>query len=317
MQRLKALINNDNSAEFEPITGSGSNRQYWRIRPANGESVIGCIGTNAAENRAFIYLSRKFAAAGLPVPTILAVSDDEMAYVQTDLGNTALFDCLDRTDLIARTIELLPRVQAVADLDYSYCYPIAEFDRRSVMWDLNYFKYCYLKATGIEIDESALEDDFDSLAAMLLSAEPRGFMYRDFQSRNVIICNNQPWLIDYQGGRRGPVHYDVVSFLWQARAGFSPEFRREMIDRYISAAGVDAAQFQRSLPAFILFRTMQVLGAYGFRGYFERKPHFLKSIPPALANLRELLNSPDAAELMVSLPYLNKILRKLCSQLTL
>ncbi|MBD5343347.1 MAG: phosphotransferase [Bacteroides sp.] len=287
--QIDALISNGlRLLRAEPITGSGSNRQYWRLIFDQAPELIATLGTNLRENEAFIYLAELFAAKGINVPRIVAVSPDSMAYLQTSVGRSSLFDDLSRKDLIAKSMELLARVHSVSGIDYSRCYPVAEMDRRSIFWDLNYFKYCFLKTSpGVNIDESALEDDFELLAADLLRAEPKAFMVRDFQSRNVMISpSGEPYLIDFQGGRLGPVYYDVASFLWQARAGFSPELRSEMISVYCQAARMDEAKFRLTLPTFVIFRLLQVLGAYGFRGRFERKEHFLASIPPAIASLK-------------------------------
>lgn len=302
-QAIKDLLPRDRRmTSAEPIGGSGSNRHYWRLHFASGPELIATEGTVRAENEAFIYLSGQFCAAGVRVPEVLAVSPDSMAYLQTSVGNRSLFEMLDRTDLIAKTMDLLAAVHSVRSIDYSRCYPVSSMDRRSIMWDLNYFKYCFLKTTpGLNIDEPALEDDFELLADDLLAAVPKAFMVRDFQSRNVMIHNELPWLIDFQGGRHGPVHYDVASFLWQARAGFSPELRNEMISRYCLAAGLNEARFRSELPTFVIFRLLQVLGAYGFRGRWERKEHFLASIPPALASL--------AVEISPRYPYLESLSR--------
>lgn len=272
----------------DPIGGSGSNRSYWRLRFASGLELIGTIGTNREENRAFIYLAEKLAAGGTNVPRVPAVSPDEMAYVQTSVGISALFDCLERRDLIAAAMRLLARAQQTPGIDYGRCFPVAAMDRRAIMWDLNYFKYCFLKTCpGLEINEPALEDDFEHLTSIILSAEPRGFMVRDFQSRNVMVGTDGHTLslIDFQGGRLGPAHYDVASFLWQARAGFPSELRSEMVGEFCRARGIDETQFRCELPYFIVLRLLQALGAYGFRGRFERKEHFLRSIPQALASL--------------------------------
>lgn len=286
-------------AAAEPLGGSGSNRAYWRIRLASGAELIGTVGTNLAENRAFIYLARKLAEGGARVPEVLGVSPDGMAYLQTSVGNRALFDCLERTDLIADAIRLLVRAQQTPGIDYGRCFPVAEMNRRAVMWDLNYFKYSFLRTTpGLEIDEPALEDDFETLAARVTSVEPRGFMVRDFQSRNVMVNSaGELSLIDFQGGRLGPGHYDVASFLWQARAGFSDGLRSEMVSLYCSLRGLDEAAFRSELPYFVTLRLLQALGAYGFRGRFERKDHFLRSIPPALRTLSAVLTPLPLPEL--------------------
>ena len=271
---------------------------YSRETDENGRSVIRVVGTNRDENRAFIYMARHFHALGLPVPEVYWVSDDEMSYTQEDLGDTLLFDHLDPT-LLERTIRALAHIQVegAQDFDWSQCFPVPAFDERSIRWDLNYFKYCFLKGTKIEFSEPKLEDDFDRLVKNLLSSftfQFSTFLYRDFQSRNVMIKNGQPYFIDFQGGRRGPTQYDVASFLWQAKANFAPELREKLIDAYLDELAafqpiLAEREWRAALPHFVLFRTLQVLGAYGYRGYFERKPHFLESIPLALKNLRDIL----------------------------
>ena len=218
----------------------------------------------------------------------------------------------EETNILKRTIRLLPQIQfeGSKDMDFSYCYPLATFNRRSVLWDLNYFKYCFLKATGLEFQENLLEDDFERMADTLLQIEPQVFMYRDFQSRNVMIREGKPYFIDFQGGRKGPFYYDVASFLWQAKANYPDSLRQELLDEYLDALrpyhAIDKEQFLTTLRHFVLFRTLQVLGAYGFRGYFEKKAHFIQSVPYAIENLRQLLET-DFPEY----PYLCLMLRKL------
>ena len=294
---------------------SGSNRQYIREVRADGSTYIRVAGTCREENHAFITLARYFRCKGLPVPEIYEVSNDEMVYTQEDLGDTLLFDYIrhgretgcfaeEEKSMLRRVIRLLPHVQieGAEGLDWSVCYPVPAFDRQSVFWDLNYFKYCYLKATQQDFSEPALEADFNRLADALLAFPCTGFMYRDFQSRNVMVRDGAPYLIDFQGGRRGPLLYDLVSFLWQAKANFPASLRKELIAEYADELHhIPAAERYISLPigeehvgVFVLFRTLQVLGAYGFRGYFERKPHFLQSIPFALRNAAELLREQPA-----------------------
>ena len=280
----------------------GSNRIYTRETDANGRSVIRVQGTNRDENRAFIYMARHFHALGLPVPELYSVSDDEMSYTQEDLGDTILFDHLDNHTLLERTIRALAHIQVTGakDFDWSVCFPVPAMDERAIRWDLNYFKYCFLKGTKIEFSEPKLEDDFDTLVKVILAQPAETFLYRDCQSRNVMIRDDQPYFIDFQGGRRGPTQYDVASFLWQAKANFSPAIREQLIDAYLDelekveitiyhSPFTNKADWRSALPHFVLLRTLQVLGAYGYRGYFERKPHFLESIPLALKNLREVL----------------------------
>lgn len=306
---------------IEPLPGAGSNRKYFRLK--GKESLIGVYGTSTEENRAFIYMARHFSQKGLPVPRILAEAADQSAYLQDDLGDISLFQLIkqgrecgnfsdEETNILKRTIRLLPQIQfeGSKDMDFSYCYPLATFNRRSVLWDLNYFKYCFLKATGLEFQENLLEDDFERMADTLLQIEPQVFMYRDFQSRNVMIREGKPYFIDFQGGRKGPFYYDVASFLWQAKANYPDSLRQELLNEYLDALRpyhtIDKEQFLTTLRHFVLFRTLQVLGAYGFRGYFEKKAHFIQSVPYAIENLRQLLET-DFPEY----PYLCLMLRKL------
>lgn len=312
MHRLDQLARSfGDVTDVQPITGSGSNRQYVRFTYADGSTRIGCLGTVRAENQAFIELARHFSRRSLPVPEIIAVSADSMAYLQQDLGSTSLFDCIADPTMVEKAIEMLPKFQidGAKDLDFKWCYPVSDLDRRSVMWDLNYFKYCFLKLMGMEIDEPRLEDEFEQMAYHIINARPLGFMVRDFQSRNVMIHDGTTWLIDFQGGRRGPLHYDVASFLWQSRAGFTDDTRQQMIDRYIAAAGIDGTEFRKLLPNFVAFRMMQVLGAYGFRGLHERKPAFITQIPTSLQSLHKSLDPS-------SFPYLSELTARLLHRMT-
>ncbi len=295
-------------AQCQPITGSGSNRQYFRLTDSKGKSLIGVVGTNRDENAAFVYLTQHFSNKGLPVPRLLAVSNDGMRYLQSDLGQRSLYDALrdgrekggayaaHEVDLLRRTIELLPKIQlkGAEDLDFTRCYPQESMDGTNVMFDLNYFKYCFLLPSGIAFHELKLEAAFRLLSDELTQGGINGFLYRDFQARNIMLDDAEnPQLIDYQGGRRGPVEYDLASFLWQASARYSDELRQQMVDIYLRAlqqyVAVDEQKFRMRLQRFVLFRQLQVLGAYGFRGYMERKKYFLDSIPLAIANLSQLL----------------------------
>ena len=305
------------------LQASGSHRRYFRL---TGErTVIGVAGTCAEENRAFIALDRHFASKGIAVPEILGVSPDGMRYLQEDLGDTLLFDAIapgrenghysdDEKALLCRVISTLPDIQfACRGFDWSVCYPDAAFDERMILFDLNYFKYCFLKATGLEFNEGLLQDDFERLKNDLLSDDCETFMYRDFQARNVMIKDGKPYFIDFQGGRRGPVYYDLASFVWQARSRFPEDIKRELERCYLESLRkyiptLDEERFNEKYRLFVLFRTLQVLGAYGFRGYFEKKPHFLGSVPFAMDNLRRLLSTPFPAY-----PYLGEVLQKLTS----
>lgn len=293
----------------------GSNRVYTRETDANGRSIIRVVGTNRDENRAFIYMARHFRALGLPVPEVYWVSEDEMSYTQEDLGDTLLFNRLE-PELLEKAIRALAHIQVegAKDFDWSVCFPVPSMDERSIRWDLNYFKYCFLKGTKIEFSEPKLEDDFDKIVQVILAQPASTFLYRDFQSRNVMIKDDKPYFIDFQGGRRGPTQYDVASFLWQAKANLSPDLREKLIEAYLDElekiSNLQSSIFNKdawraALPHFVLFRTLQVLGAYGYRGYFERKPHFLESIPLAIKNLKELFEAN--AELQNEYPYLYAI----------
>jgi aminoglycoside/choline kinase family phosphotransferase len=321
----------------EQLPGAGSNRAYYRLTDNEGKSIIGCVGTSRDENHAFVYLARHFTKRRLPVPHILAVSNDELRYLQTDLGTVSLFEAirggreaggrytLAEQELLKRTIRELPNLQfrGARELDFSNCYPQPVFDVEGVLFDLNYFKYCFLKATELDFHELKLEADFRLLAKDLTANdETQCFLYRDFQARNVMLnrSNDQdiekPYFIDFQGGRRGPFYYDLASFLWQASAKYPDKLRRELIDEYYRAAQQFTEMpkrdvFDRRLRLFVLFRTLQVLGAYGFRGYFERKRHFIESIPPAIQNLRELIGLTTASTTEFPYPYLVDLLRQL------
>lgn len=305
----------------ELLTGSGSNRRYYRFTVAPHKTVIGVEGNSKEENSAFIALAQHFRNKNLPVPKVLAVSDDMMVYLLDDLGNVSLFDVLgksrneaermntdatyndDEYNLLAKTIRLLPHFQITGaeGLDFSICYPQPEMDEMNVMFDLNYFKYCFLKPSGIDFHEVKLEMDFRSFASNLCNENNDNtvdtFLYRDFQARNVMLVNGtEPYFIDFQGGRKGPIYYDLASFLWQASARYSHNLRQRLLSEYENELlklhfttpdeGIYAA-----LQPWLLFRTLQVLGAYGFRGYYEQKQHFINSIPMALSNLKELLEN--------------------------
>lgn len=329
MQKLLELYKQWAGAEparVEKLPVAGSNRDYYRLAATDGSTVVGVVGTSRDENHAFIYLTNHFAKRRLPVPAVLAVSDDELRYLQTDLGSVSLFDAIaggraaggrytvKEKELLIRTIRELPnfQVRGARDLDFSNCYPQPEFDEDSVLFDLNYFKYCFLKATDLDFHELKLEANFRLFAKDLTSEPCDSFLYRDFQARNVMLDDaGNPYFIDYQGGRKGPYYYDLASFLWQASAKYSHKLRRELVAEYYQSLKnyvevPSVRHFVNRLSLFVLFRTLQVLGAYGFRGYFERKKHFIDSIPPAIQNLRELLELD-----CFPYPYMVDMLRRL------
>ena len=326
MEKLLALYKRWRGSEpagVEKLEGAGSNRAYYRLTDEDGEPVIGVIGTSRDENHAFVYLARHFEKRRLPVPHVLAVSEDETRYLQTDLGDRSLFEAvrggreaggrynLAEQELLRRTIRELPNIQlrGARGLDFSNCYPQPEFDRRGVLFDLNYFKYCFLKATELDFHELKLEANFRMFAKDLTSEK-----MDDFQARNVMLDKEgKPCFIDFQGGRKGPFYYDLASFLWQASAKYSFKLRRELVFEYYQSLKnytevPSKRHFVNRLSLFVLFRTLQVLGAYGFRGYFERKKHFVDSIPPAIQNLCDLL---ALGEDVFPYPYMMSMLERL------
>ncbi|MCR5819674.1 MAG: phosphotransferase [Bacteroidaceae bacterium] len=327
MQQLIQLYNSYVGGEPKDvamINAAGSNRQYVRFTDKDGHSLIGVIGTSCEENDAFVYLSEHFRSKGIRVPEVFAVSRDRLRYLQEDFGTRSLFDAIrngrelggiydeEEKELLLKTIKELPKIQVAGaeGLDFSRCYPQQEMDGTNVSFDLNYFKYCFLKPSGIDFHELRLEEAFREFSHQLSDSSATTFLYRDFQARNVMLLgDNTPAFIDFQGGRRGPLEYDVASFAWQASACYSDALRQELVDTYIAAlrnyADVDEGMFRKRLRLFVLFRNLQVLGAYGYRGYFERKQHFINSIAPALANLRKLLE--DGNELNIP-SYLREVL---------
>ena len=303
----------------QPVQGGlgGSGRLIMRLANA-AYSAIGIQNDVAEENAAFLGFTRHFRAQGLPVPEIYCIDEAHGAYLEEDLGDTTLFQFLTERRLGAeiapevqsayrKVVEVLPRfqVQAGRDLNYKLCYPRASFDRQSIAWDLNYFKYYFLKLSGVPFHEQALEKDFQRLTELLLGADRGFFLYRDFQSRNIMLREGQPYFLDYQGGRRGALQYDIASLLFDGKAELPPELRAQLLDHYLEALAnyipLDRKAFFEHYYAYVYVRILQALGAYGYRGYFERKPHFLLSVPSALRNLRWLLHN---VTLPVQLPAL-------------
>jgi aminoglycoside/choline kinase family phosphotransferase len=302
-----------------PLQGDlgGSGRKI--IRLANEKSTaVGILYSVREENVAFLTFSKHFRHHGLPVPEIYAEDFNAGAYLEEDLGDTTLFQFLSQNrqgenvsdaviDAYRRVVAVLPRFQVEAgrDLDYSVCYPIASFDRQSIAWDLNYFKYYFLRLAGVPFNEQALENDFNRLTEFLLSAPRDYFLYRDFQSRNILLRDGQPYFVDYQGGRKGALQYDIASLLFDAKADLPPHLRQDLLYDYLRALEthipVKRVAFLGHYYAYVYVRIMQALGAYGFRGFYERKAHFLQSVPFALKNLRWLLHN---VELPIALPTL-------------
>ena len=322
MELLKRLFERHFNSPVERVQRlqgelSGSGRRIIRLS-SEKISAIGILYDVREENVAFLEFSRHFRRHGLPVPEIYAEDLSHGAYLEEDLGNTTLFEFLsdhrdgasiapEATAAYRKVVAVLPRFQVEAgrDLNYKVCYPRASFDRQSIAWDLNYFKYYFLRLAGIPFNEQALEHDFGRLTKLLLSASRDYFLYRDFQSRNIMLRDGQPFFLDYQGGRKGALQYDIASLLYDAKADLPPDLRQQLLDHYLdSLAGfldLDRTVFMQYYYAYVYVRIMQALGAYGFRGFYERKEHFLQSVPYALINLRWLLHN---VELPIALPAL-------------
>src|SRR6267154_2027534 len=294
----------------QPLQGQlgGSGRKIIRLS-SDKLSAIGILYDVRGENVAFMEFSRHFRRHHLPVPEIYAEDLKHGAYLEEDFGDTTLFEFLsNRRDGVSiapeavaayrKAVEILPRfqVEAARDLNYKVCYPRASFDRQSIAWDLNYFKYYFLRLAGIPFSEQALERDFTRLTKFLLSASRDYFLYRDFQSRNImlrkVLNEDQPFFLDYQGGRKGALQYDIASLLYDAKADLPPELRQQLLDLYIEKLGeyenIKRESFLHHYHSYVYVRILQALGAYGFRGFYERKAHFLQSVPYALKNLRWL-----------------------------
>ena len=310
-------------------SGSASPRKYYRLT-AGDISCIGVIGTDVPENLAFGSLAAHFKAQGILVPEVYSTSEDGIAYIQEDLGCEGLFDKYAEArktgvgfdevkSLLCHTMAQLPKIQfdGARTLDFNVCHPQKKFVKRSAMFDLNYFKYCFLKATGLEFHEMLLQDDFEKFAEDLVNCglpcrdghndDVPTFFYRDFQARNVMVRDGQPYFIDFQSGRQGPIYYDVASFIWHARAGYDNELKEAMLESYLTALSeyidVDKEKFMNNLTLFLLYRYLQVLGAYGFRGWTEHKANFVVSIPAVIEALSEVISSR-----FDRYPYLMKVL---------
>lgn len=307
------------AGSIKPLPESGSYRRYFRITTDRG-SVLGVYNNDNRENQAFIYLNQQLIKTGNKVPAVIAADLENHVYLEQDLGDITLFEYLatlrknsgsdeEILGIYKKVIETMPGLQihAAAGLDYSRCYPRAEFDVQSMMWDMNYFKYCLLKPLKIGFYEQDLEDDFVQIVDWLIGAERNSFMFRDFQSRNIMICNDQQFFIDFQGGRKGPLHYDLASLLFEAKTHLSNSIRKELLDFYVKVFSSSFSWFNREkflsyYYGFVYLRLMQAMGAYGFRGYIERKPLFLQSLPYATETLAWLLKNHPLPLKLKSLP---------------
>ncbi|MDR3046634.1 MAG: phosphotransferase [Bacteroidales bacterium] len=303
---------------------SGSNRLYFRFIFQNHESIIGVYNEDIQENRAFFHFQKALHKNRIHVPKLLAISENQQYYLLHDLGDENLFSLLSThrnhdiiddkvVEFYQKTVKILPHIQTIdKEIDFSYCYPRNSFDRQSMQWDLNYFKYYFIKLLNIPFHEQKLEDDFNTLINFLLEADSHYFLYRDFQSRNIMIHDNDPYFIDFQGGRKGALQYDVASLLYDGKANLSESLRIKLLDLYleelVKICPVTKMEFLKYYYSFVLIRILQAMGTYGFRGYYEKKAHFLASIPFAIDNIRYLLENVD---FQVQLPELFSVLERI------
>jgi len=330
LNKIKKLYKesfSENCTDAVKLPASGSNRDYYRLSGTN-KTVIAAYNPVLKENEAFIHYTQVFLAQGLKVPKVLNYNLSENIYLLEDLGDTTAFDrIISLKQKPANKSEILNLLKNIIDnlicfqtntynhIDFSKAFPRHSFDIQSIMWDLNYFKYYFLKLLYINFDEQLLEDDFNAFARFLNSAENKYFMYRDFQSRNIMIKEDNLYFIDYQGGRKGPLQYDLASLLYSAQTGLEEDIRDELLQYYINQTkGIisvsESQNFTSYYYAFVLVRILQALGAYGYRGIFERKAYFINSIPLAIANLKVVL---EKLNIPIELQELNKCLNEICA----
>jgi len=322
---LAATHGYQNCTAVEKIPQSGSNRLYFRLLFDDKPSIIGVYNQDVKENEAFFYFTRFFLEKNIPVPEIYAIDKNKNYYLLEDLGDESLFSYLSQhregehlpehvLSYYEKVIKQLPLLQlsGTQGMDFNICYPREAFDRQSMQWDLNYFKYYFLKLVQIPFDEQLLENDFNTLISFLLEADNHYFMFRDFQSRNIMIRDEHVFFIDYQGGRKGALQYDIASLLYDGKADISPEIRTQLLEVYLDELQkyipVNRHLFKQHYQGFVLIRILQALGTYGFRGYYEKKSHFLLSIPFAIRNISYLL---DRLDMPIQIPALLGILKNI------
>ncbi len=312
-------------ADFiQKLPQTASYREYYRIS-FKEQTVIGVFNEDLKENEAFISFSNTFDELNLNVPKVLYTDLDNSVYLLNDLGDVNLYSIIhskkhdynsspELIDLYRKSLVQLQKFQIVADkkIDYNYCYPRAKFDRQSILWDLNYFKYDFLKLGRIGFDEQLLENDIQKFSEFVSSVKADYFLYRDFQSRNIMVMDDEIYFIDYQGGRKGALQYDVASLLYDAKAEIPNPLREELLNYYLdkleSDYGLSRTEFMKSYYAFVLIRIMQAMGAYGFRGLFEKKVHLIKSILPARKNIKYLLEN---GKLDFDIPHLHEVFKNI------
>ncbi|MGD8781568.1 MAG: hypothetical protein PVH88_21705 [Ignavibacteria bacterium] len=323
IKKLKQLFENWSCEEiiaFEDIPETGSYRKYYRIK-SKSKTAIGVYNNDARENTAFITITTNFSKKNLRVPSLYKEDIENNIYLVEDLGDINLCNFFNdstksieaKIKIYKKTIDNLIELQlkGLTDLDLSVMYPRQSFDKQSIMWDLNYFKYYFLKLSKVHFYEQDLEDDFNSLVKYLLSTDCNYFLFRDFQSRNIMLVNNEPYFIDYQGGRKGALQYDIASLLFDANVDLS-ELRDSLLSYYINKLNekikINKEVFIEFFYGYSLTRLLQMLGAFGFRGKIEKKPHFEEAIPQAIENLKSILSRFKKIK---SFPCLNELLNQI------
>jgi len=325
IQNIKKLLNKvefTGECQIIPMPSSGSNRLYYRIiflDNAIHKSIIASYNNDVSENIAHNSFTQHFKYIGFNVPEIYAHDESYKYFLIQDLGDVTLFNMLETNPkkaieyykiVISDLIDF--QIDGIKNLNLDVAYPVKEFNKRSIMWDLNYFKYYFVKPHNIDFNENMLEDDFERFAELLLTADLSYFNYRDFQARNIMIYNDKPWYIDFQGGRHGALQYDLVSLLYQAKANLGDDIKLQLYNHYIKTLNTKlpgtSIAFEKLFPSFIYFRLMQVMGAYGFRGLVQHKAHFLQSIPMVISSLSALLQKSDIG---VELPELSNIFNQI------
>ncbi len=314
-KQLGKLFEDYSGTEPEKINAlphSGSSRRYFRLSTQQF-SAIGAYHDNSKENIAFIHFTEHFLQYRINVPEIYAQDLNQNIYLIQDLGDIQLLNWLSELrendsfphqahGIYKKVIQELVKIQIVAGrtFDYSYCYPYQAFHKESILYDLNYFKQYFVDALKLKYPNTKLQNDFDHLSDFLLSDTESYFMYRDFQARNIMLVDNEPYFIDYQGGRKGALQYDLASLLFQAKANIPNEDRNQLVNYYLNVARlfipINEEEFMEKFYAYALIRVLQTLGAYGLRGIIEKKPHFIESIPYAIKNLDFLIQKNEILE---------------------
>lgn len=309
----------ENPVSCEMLPASGSDKRYFRLVSEKGKSFLVSYNAHAQENAAFVSFTRHFSKHHLPIPELYYVSKNESLCLLQDLGNVHFLDVVltlspsEKTDWYKKALTQLVKFQFtdIQHFPFHKAYPIPEFNAMAMKWDLNYFKYNYLKICNIQFNELALEQDFDALIEQLLGFEQYSFMYRDFQGRNIMLYNNEMYFIDYQGGRKGNPWYDVVSILYQAKAFLDDETRLQLAHYYNEMLPLPAKNFQsleKNFHLFALLRILQTMGAYGLRGKIEQKPHFISSLEIATNNLKKVA---EYAKSYIHLPELYSVINRI------